>query len=105
MFRVIARHGKIGVCGMISGYMGAKPDMSNISQIVSNRVTIEGFLVLDMQDKWVGAVQQLAGWIKEGKIKTSEAAEVVDAPIDKVPEVWQRLFRGENRGKLITKLV
>lgn len=42
MFRVIARRGKIGVCGMISGYMGAKPDLSNIGQIVANRVQMEG---------------------------------------------------------------
>lgn len=42
MFRVIARFGKIGVCGMISGYMGAKPDLSNIAQIISNRVQVEG---------------------------------------------------------------
>jgi NADPH-dependent curcumin reductase CurA len=58
-----------------------------------------------MIDKWARAVQELAGWVKEGKIKTTQAAQVIDAPLDQVPEVWQKLFRGENRGKLITKLV
>jgi len=58
-----------------------------------------------MYAKWAGAVQELAGWVKEGKIKTEQAEQVIEAPIDQVPEVWQKLFRGENRGKLITKLV
>lgn len=58
-----------------------------------------------MFDKWAQAVQELAGWIKEGKIKTDQAEEVVDAKFDQIPDVWQRLFRGENRGKLVTKLV
>jgi len=42
MFTLVARHGKIAVCGMISGYMGNKPDLSNFGQIISNRVQIEG---------------------------------------------------------------
>lgn len=42
MFTLVSRHGKIGICGMISGYMGAKPDMSNIFQVISNRIHIEG---------------------------------------------------------------
>jgi NADPH-dependent curcumin reductase CurA len=42
MFTLVSRHGKIGVCGMISGYMGAKPDFSNLSQIISNRIQVEG---------------------------------------------------------------
>lgn len=61
--------------------------------------------MLDMGAKWGPAVQELAGWVKEGKIKTTEAESVVEATLEQVPEVWQRLFRGENRGKLITKLV
>lgn len=115
MFKLIARHGKIGVCGMISGYMGNKHDLSNFGQIVSNRVQIEGrlglamliagFLVLDMLPKWMQAVTDLKKWISEGKIQTNQAETIVDAPLEKVPEVWQRLFKGENRGKLITRLV
>lgn len=57
-----------------------------------------------MYDKWAGAVKQLAGWAMEGKIKTDQAEQVVEVPLEGVPEVWQRLFRGENRGKLITKI-
>jgi NADPH-dependent curcumin reductase CurA len=42
MFTLVARHGKIGVCGMISGYMGAGHNLSNFPQIISNRIHIEG---------------------------------------------------------------
>jgi NADPH-dependent curcumin reductase CurA len=58
-----------------------------------------------MYDKWAAAVQDLAEWIKEGKIKTNEAEQVVEAKFDDVPEIWQRLFHGANRGKLVTHLV
>jgi NADPH-dependent curcumin reductase CurA len=42
MFRNVTRHGKIGVCGAISVYNGAKADLSSFTQVISNRIQIEG---------------------------------------------------------------
>lgn len=75
-------------------------------EVISNRLTIEGFIVIDMmlQGKYEKAVKDLAQWLKEGKITTEDKEMIVDAPVSKCPEVWQRLFSGQNRGKLITKV-
>jgi NADPH-dependent curcumin reductase CurA len=60
--------------------------------------------VLDFLKEWPGAVKDLAGWITEGKINTEASETVVSASIEQVPQVWQRLFKGENKGKLVTKI-
>lgn len=51
------------------------------------------------------AVEDLTSWIQEGKIDISEGEMVIEAKLEDVPQVWQKLFEGGNRGKLITKLV
>ncbi|BEI81021.1 hypothetical protein CcaverHIS002_0201810 [Cutaneotrichosporon cavernicola] len=104
-FRVIKRYGKIGICGMISGYNGKIDPLPGFFEVISNRLTIEGFLVLDVAPRYGEIVQKIAGWAKEGKIKLDESETVVPTKIDDVPQTWQRLFRGENRGKLVTQLV
>jgi NADPH-dependent curcumin reductase CurA len=129
-FRLIKRYGKIGICGMISGespcalptsrqtsrhtprpdpltpgYNGKVIPLPNFFEVISNRITIEGFLVLDVKDRYGEIVQKIAGWIKEGKVKLDEAETVVPTKIEDIPQTWQRLFRGENRGKLVTQLV
>lgn len=79
---------------------------NNFFEVISNRLTIEGFIVIDMmlQGKYQTAVENLGKWIKEGKITTDDKEYVVSAPVSKCPEVWQQLFSGQNRGKLITKV-
>lgn len=49
-------------------------------------------------------MQKIAGWAKEGKIRLDDSETVVPTGINDIPKTWQRLFRGENRGKLITKV-
>lgn len=102
---LIKRYGKIGICGLIDGYNGKVIPFPNFFEVISNRLTIQGFLVLDMAPQFQEIGQKIAGWIKEGKVSIDEAETVVDTKIQDVPKTWERLFRGENRGKLITKLV
>lgn len=90
---------------MIDGYNGKVVPFPNFFEVISNRLKIEGFLVLDVAPKVPQIGQEIAGWIKEGKVSIDETETVVPTAIQDVPATWQRLFRGENRGKLITKLV
>jgi len=39
---LVKRYGKIGVCGMISGYMGETKPIPNLFEIISNRLTVQG---------------------------------------------------------------
>jgi NADPH-dependent curcumin reductase CurA len=90
---LVKRFGKIAFCGMISAYNG------------ENRITLQGFIVIDFLGKWASAVQNVAGWIKEGKVAIDDVETVVSATIEDVPEKYKLLFTGSNRGKLVTALV
>lgn len=48
--------------------------------------------------------QELSGWIKEGKLDVSEGEDVHEVSVEGIPGVWQKLFTGQNKGKLITRL-
>ncbi|TXT12923.1 hypothetical protein VHUM_01324 [Vanrija humicola] len=104
IFKVTRRFGKIAQCGMIAGYHGANQNLTNITEIVKNRLTIQGFIVIDIGARWPVAVKELAGWVKEGKIKLDDAETLVPAKVEDLPQIWQRLFSGQNRGKLISQL-
>lgn len=70
-------------------------------QLLVARARITGFLVLDYKDRYSEAVDQLATWIRNGKITCRE--HVLDG-IDKAPGALQMLYRGENQGKLLIKV-
>ncbi|XHG08679.1 hypothetical protein AWENTII_011773 [Aspergillus wentii] len=102
------RHGRIAACGTISNYnKNLDPvGIKNYYEVVSNRISIHGFIVFDYMHK-AAEVRELflQAW-KEGKIILSDDTEtVIEAPFEDIPEVWLKLFDGSNRGKLTTKLI
>lgn len=42
MLPLIARYGKVGVCGMIAGYLGEAPTLPNLFEVITNRITLQG---------------------------------------------------------------
>ena len=93
--------GRIVLCGMISGYNEAKPSLGDYGSILMRRLRVQGFIVSDFAPRWGEAVGQLARWIGEGRIKHRET--VVDG-LEHAPEVLNRLFDGENFGKLMIRV-
>jgi NADPH-dependent curcumin reductase CurA len=73
--------------------------------MTANMAYHPGFIVLDHPELLGKAREELAGWIKEGKITNSEGETVIEASFEQIPETYQKLFHGANKGKLITKLV
>ncbi|EDK41188.1 hypothetical protein PGUG_05286 [Meyerozyma guilliermondii ATCC 6260] len=103
--------GTIVACGAIAGYNDAsKIQIKNWSEIILNRLQVKGFIILDHTDKYAAAIQEIAGWIKEGKVKADENAfHLVDlsdeSKFAEIPTVWGTLFTDEKKpGKLLTKL-
>ncbi len=95
--------GRIPVCGMISQYnvTEAPPGPRSIIAVIPNRLKIQGFIVSDHGDRMQDFIQDVAGWIKAGKIKYDET---VFEGIDKAPEAFLGLFQGSNTGKMVVKL-
>jgi NADPH-dependent curcumin reductase CurA len=96
-------HARIVICGAISQYNTEKmAGPSNYWNLVVRRARMEGFLVGDYGAKWPEARAEMAGWLDEGKIVYD--ANIVDGTIEDFPDVFQKLFRGENLGKLMLRL-
>jgi NADPH-dependent curcumin reductase CurA len=99
----LARGARVVICGAISQYnkMDAMKGPSNYMSLLVNRARMEGFVVIDYMARAPEAVREMAGWIAEGKLIARE--DVVEG-FESFPEALQKLFRGENVGKLVLKV-
>ncbi|AGG90306.1 putative NADP-dependent oxidoreductase [Rhodanobacter denitrificans] len=92
--------GRVALCGLISGYNSAERPGDDYGILVMKRLSMRGFLVLDYT-RTREAVQALAGWIRDGRLK---AEETVAEGLENAPEVLNRLFDGSHRGKLVLRV-
>jgi NADPH-dependent curcumin reductase CurA len=59
-------------------------------------------VVFDYADRYHLAVAEMAGYLKDGRMKSKE--DVVDGGVEAFPDALLRLFTGENFGKLVLKI-
>jgi NADPH-dependent curcumin reductase CurA len=99
----LALRGRIVLCGAISSYneRGALTGPANYRNLIVKRGRMEGFLILDYFDRLGEAQAEMAGWLAEGKIKSSE--HVVEG-LENAPEALNLLFTGGNTGKVIVQV-
>ncbi|WP_179400590.1 NADP-dependent oxidoreductase [Burkholderia guangdongensis] len=91
--------GRVALCGVIANYNNTRPT-DDVSVLISKRLTMRGFLILDYR-KSREAVEQLGAWLLAGKLK---AEETVADGLENAPEVLNRLFDGSHRGKLVLRV-
>jgi NADPH-dependent curcumin reductase CurA len=99
----LALRGRVVLCGAISQYnttAGIKGP-SNYLSLLINRGTMRGMIVFDFAARYGEAAREMAGWIRAGKLKTRE--DIVQG-FETFPETLQKLYKGENLGKLILKV-
>jgi NADPH-dependent curcumin reductase len=99
----LALRGRVVLCGAISTYNDDGPPTgpSNYLTLLVRRGRMEGFIIIDYLDRFPAAQMEVAGWIAEGKIKSSE--HMVEG-LEKAPEALNLLFSGGNTGKVIVAL-
>ena len=99
----LAPKARVVICGAISQYNNttAVKGPSNYLSLLVNRARMEGFVVMDYANRFAAAGQEMAGWMSEGKLKSRE--DIVDG-LETFPETLQKLFKGENFGKLVLKV-
>ena len=99
----LAMKGRVVLCGAISGYNedGPPPGPANYINLLIRRGRMEGFIVLDFFGRLPEAQGALAGWLGEGKLKSSE--HVVEG-LESCPDALNLLFTGGNTGKVMVKL-
>lgn len=93
--------GRVAVCGLISGYNGESMALKNVRQILTMRLTIQGFIVSEHMELWPQGLTELGGLVATGKMKFRETiAEGLAA----APQAFIGLLKGKNFGKQLVKL-
>jgi NADPH2:quinone reductase len=98
---------RVVLCGMISQYNAsgngtAWAGQVNVGQLIMQRATMEGFLVLDHVARFEEAIGALAGLLAEGRLHYDET--VLDEGLDGAPAALAALFAGTNTGKLVLRV-
>jgi hypothetical protein len=103
VLRQINLHARIAVCGTASYASwdpwneGPRPER----HLLVKRATMQGFLTTDYAPRYEEAATALAGWIREGRLKYRED---LHEGIESAPASIEKLYSGENKGKLIIRL-
>jgi NADPH-dependent curcumin reductase CurA len=98
----LALHGRIVLCGAISGYNEPAPlGPRNYMKLLMQRGRMEGFVVVDFLPRAHEALHALASFMREGKLK--DRVDIVQG-LENAPAALARLFTGENRGKQLVKV-
>ena len=104
VLELININARILLCGGISsGYDANRPadGPNNLFSLIIKRATMQGFLVLDYLPNSEKALEKIATWVLEGKLKHRED---IQAGIENCPQTLNRLFTGENKGKQLLKI-
>ncbi|CAO2141250.1 unnamed protein product [Urochloa humidicola] len=89
--------GRVVACGMISQYNLDEPDgVRNLFTIIPKAIRVEGFNVGGYFQMYSRFEEEMAGYIKEGKVTVME--DVVEG-IESAPAALVGLFSGRNVGK------
>ena len=100
----LRKKARIVICGAISQYNNID-DMKgprNYMSLLVNRATMQGMVVMDYADRYPEAMQEMAGWMQQGNLKSKET---IFEGIENFQETFKRLFTGDKLGKLILKVI
>ena len=96
--------GRIPICGMISAYnnFGAiSSGVTTLSNMVYQRITMQGFVVWDFNDRKAEFLDDMRAWLRAGQMHYEET--VYDG-IESAADALIGLFTGQNTGKMLVKL-
>ena len=95
---------RIVICGAISQYNATSEvaGPKNYLSLLVNRARMEGIVVFDYADRYPQAIAEMAAWLQAGRMKSKE--DVVEGGVAAFPATLNKLFSGENFGKLVLKL-
>ncbi len=106
MSEVIGRmnnFGGVALCGMISTYNheGPIPGPEDFGRVLMRRLLIKGFIVIDYFPRAAEGLDDLATWVREGRLKWKDHA--VDG-LENAASAVKLLFSGAHDGKLLVRV-
>ena len=102
VFNRLKTHGRMAVCGLISSYNATRmPPAPNFGRIITHRLNIQGFLVLDYAARAREMVAEMGPWLADGRVKWKVH---VDEGLEGAVGSLNRLFTGDHDGKLLVRV-
>lgn len=103
VFPLLNVKARVPVCGQISQYNNQKQELGPrfMWTLIAKQAKVEGFLVFQFFDKFGPAAAEMAGWIKEGKLKYRE--DIVEG-FENMPQAFIGMLEGDNTGKRLVKV-
>ena len=104
VFANLAQFARVSLCGAISQYNLKKPEMGprgTYTMLLIRQSSAQGFLVPQFASKFPEGIQQMAQWIKGGKLTYRE--DIMDG-LENTPKAFIRMLNGENKGKQLVKV-
>jgi NADPH-dependent curcumin reductase CurA len=103
--------GRIPICGTIAWYntggpaSGAGNEEDNLPKawrsILVKRLSINGFIILDHYDRFPEFVNEVGGYLRDGKL---HYRETVAEGLENAPQAFMDLLKGGNFGKQLVKI-
>nr|WP_316629028.1 NADP-dependent oxidoreductase [uncultured Brevundimonas sp.] len=108
VFPLLNPFARVPVCGLIAQYnddpgAASGPDRlpGVMRDVLSKSLTVRGFIQREFADQRPAFYDEVAGWIRDGRIKYRE--DIV-AGLDKAPDAFIGLLQGRNFGKLVIQV-
>lgn len=100
----ISRRARIAICGRISEYLISPEDYhrpENMYRIGFKDARMEGFFIYDHEEHYGDYEDQIAQWIREGKI---QPLEDIEDGIENMPDALISLYKGTNGGARMVRI-
>jgi len=97
-------HGRVACCGAVSQYDGAAPahgPRGIPGLLVTKRLTMQGFIVMDFDAEREKALADLQSWVRSGQVKVPED---IMTGLEKTPQALIGLLAGDNIGKRMVRV-
>ncbi|MFN0092708.1 MAG: NADP-dependent oxidoreductase [Acidimicrobiales bacterium] len=103
VFRRMNDHARIPVCGMIARYndVGDSPGTKGLIAVLAKRATMTGFSIYDHVHQLPAFLPRMSAWLRSGEVVYTE--EII-AGVERAPEVFQGMLRGDGVGKRLVQV-
>ena len=106
VFPLLNAFARVPVCGLIAQYNDTEAKVpkwasSMMRAVLTNRMTIRGFIVRDFAARHADFLRDMSQWVREGKVKHKE---FVTEGLDSAPAAFMGLLKGANFGKQLVRV-
>ncbi len=103
VFRRLAVGARVAICGQISQYNLAEPELAprSLGFLIVFRARLEGFLVSDYAGRFGEGLERLGRWLADGRLVYRED---ITAGLENAPRAFIGMLQGANRGKALVRL-